>query len=123
MVTPLDVLHRVSNQTARAAERLRAEIEAARGILNQLDEFTRLSEATTELAAASDLYPTWSSKIPPASGLVRPGPSVNIDDLQREGMEALHQLDRQSRGRASDEDVVEAIVTAVLRKLEGKSDG
>jgi hypothetical protein len=80
----LDVIDRLARMPYDAAARLRAEIATAQAILDRLDAFTKGAEDVGQLGAASDLFPTWSARIPEGAGLIRTDESLARETARHE---------------------------------------
>jgi hypothetical protein len=71
MADVLDVIYRLGSMAGKAADELRVQISDAQKILDELDAFANNADDVSNLAAASDLFPTYSALIPERSGLTR----------------------------------------------------
>jgi hypothetical protein len=93
----LDVIDRLARMSYDAADRLRTQIATAQAVLDRLDAFTKGAEEVGQLAAASDLFPTWSANIPDAAGLVRTDEGAARERAKHEALlSRLHPRDAAS---------------------------
>lgn len=71
MADVIDVLYRLRNMAADAAEPLRAAIAEAQAVLDKLEEFADDAEHAAQLTASSAMFPSHFADPPEHSGLVR----------------------------------------------------